>query len=417
MIQLTLSQQAQQFVSLQQQQQSSQDNTSDIEMQSTSSTNIPQLVAASGGGDKTAPSTPSAIRNRRTLSGSGQTISQHTRDRLKNMIATKKQKQQRLGSSSSSSGSQTNLAPTTTNGTSTTSASSAGTGSLTWIPPNNPETNLIQQLAAAAIQQSARHSTNTPTSTTGTSHFEPYPLPSSANVHASQMSEFQLRKVNSEPNLKMRLRARLLNKGSSPQQQQQSTTPAQPAPSLTPQSASTIPQGVNGNPFLPPSSTPQHRQLQRCDSDSLQFENLLGSPVETPLAQAVSTTQLPFPANLMIPSPSLPNLCMGLDQLQLDYTNLMLQSAFTSFLSMPSLLKTQLITNSIVEPQQVNDDQSGKCLLSAQTNVRYPFEELAPSKFAKFSTLKCKHQFYISMKKLVPWKMLHDNCKLFAKKI
>ena len=362
LIQLTLTQQAQQFATLQQQ--LSQDNTSDIEMQSTSSTNIPQLISNSSGNgnDKTAPSTPSAIRNRRTLSGSGSTISQHTRDRLKNMIATKKQKQQRLGSSGSSSGSQTNLSniqpttPLTNGGPSSSLASSAGTGSLTWIPPNNGvvESNLIQQLAAAAIHQSSRHQTSS--AATGTSHFEPYPLPSSTNSHHAQMSEFQLRKVNSEPNLKMRLRARLLNKGSSPIAQQHQSS------SQTPQSAS---QSANGNSFLPPpasSSTP-HRQLQRCDSENLQFENLICSPIETPLIQSTSTAQLPFPANLMMmPSPSLPNLCNGLDQLQIDYTNLMLQSALTSFLSMPSLLKNQLLPNSIMDPQQGNDDGSGKRL-------------------------------------------------------
>lgn len=63
----------------------------------------------------------------------------------------------------------------------------------------------------------------------------PYPHPihcptTRANIDSSTINvdstvnlsatEFQLRKVNSEPNLKMRIRARLLNKGSSPQQQQ-----------------------------------------------------------------------------------------------------------------------------------------------------------------------------------------------------
>uniref|UniRef100_A0A914Y5G1 Uncharacterized protein n=1 Tax=Panagrolaimus superbus TaxID=310955 RepID=A0A914Y5G1_9BILA len=369
-------------------------------MQSTSTSNIPQLINncsnsggnGNNGNDKTAPSTPSAVRNRRTLSGSGQTISQHTRDRLKNMIATKKQKQQRLGSSGSSSGSQTNLTQSSTtpstNGhsqaataaaaASSSMTSSAGTGSLTWIPPNNSnEPNFIQQLAAAAIQQSSRHHTSSAASSSGgASHFEPYPLPSSANHHQhqqqGQMSEFQLRKVNSEPNLKMRLRARLLNKGSSPvtqQQQQQQQASATSQTSSSAAAAVAAVASITGNPFLPPqpsssaSATSQHRHLQRCDSDSLQFDTFLGSPIETPLAPSVSTTQLPFPANLMIPSPSLPNLCNGFDQLQLDYTNLMLQSAFTSFLSMPSLLKNQLITNSIVDPQQGNDEASSSKFL------------------------------------------------------
>lgn len=55
-------------------------------------------------------------------------------------------------------------------------------------------------------------------------HFEPYYIPSTVHgLHSSTFpSDYQLRKVSSEPNLKMRLRARLLNKGSSPIQTQNS---------------------------------------------------------------------------------------------------------------------------------------------------------------------------------------------------
>lgn len=329
LIQLTLSQQAQQYANLQQQTAPIQiPNQEDVEMQPSSS-------SASANGDKTAPSTPAAIRSRRTLSGSGQTISQHTRDRLKNMIATKKQKQQRLGSTGSSSGSTSNLT------VGPQSVPTNGTGSLTWVPPNMAavsETNLIQQLAAAAQQSGSRIPAH---SVASGSHFEPYPLPSSANTNAAgQMSDFQLRKVNSEPNLKMKLRARLLNKGSSPVTHQNTQVPG------------------SGIPFI--ANQASHRTLQRCDSDSVQMDTLMRSPIDTPLVQTTSTSALPFPANLMIPSPSLPNLCNGLDQLRLDYTNLMLQSAFTSFLSMPSLLKTQLNPNSILDPLSADSASSSK---------------------------------------------------------
>ncbi|KAE9548766.1 hypothetical protein FO519_008020 [Halicephalobus sp. NKZ332] len=345
LIQLTLSQQAQQYANLQQTTPIQGSNQEDVEMQASSSSNPNSVV----NGEKTAPSTPAAVRSRRTLSGSGQTISQHTRDRLKNMIATKKQKQQRLGSSGSSSGSATNLAvgPQSTN----------GTGSLTWVPPNMAavsETNLMQQLAAAAQQSNSRIPAH---SVASSSHFEPYPLPSSANANAAgQMSDFQLRKVNSEPNLKMKLRARLLNKGSSPV--------AHPPPQ--------VPSGLQ---FLANQSG--HRQLQRCDSDSVQMETLMRSPIETPLTQTNSTSTLPFPANLMIPSPSLPNLCNGLDQLRLDYTNLMIQSAFTSFLSMPSLLKAQLNPNSILDPLSADSNSSAGEGPSTRPTVKFDTRTLS----------------------------------------
>uniref|UniRef100_A0A915CTA3 Uncharacterized protein n=1 Tax=Ditylenchus dipsaci TaxID=166011 RepID=A0A915CTA3_9BILA len=131
---------------------------------------------------KTDGSLTAASRNRRAFSGSGQTISQTTRDRLKTMIASKKQKQ-RLHSTGST-GSASNV------------SSGAAANPSTWIP----------QLEAP-----------TPRSTW---------------------------KVNSEPNMKMKLRARILNKGSSPV-----------------------------NHYYPPISSQQataanHAVLQRCDSDS-----------------------------------------------------------------------------------------------------------------------------------------------------
>ncbi|OZC05967.1 hypothetical protein X798_07056 [Onchocerca flexuosa] len=55
-------------------------------------------------------------------------------------------------------------------------------------------------------------------------HFEPYYIPSTMHaVHGTlQPSDYKLRKVNSEPNLKMRIRAKLLNKSVGPLQSQSS---------------------------------------------------------------------------------------------------------------------------------------------------------------------------------------------------
>lgn len=144
-----------------------------------------------------------ASRNRRAFSGSGQTISQHTRDRLKTMIATKKK--QRLHSASSI-GSQ---------------SSASSNSNVSWLKESGKagsDLNLITPLspgpeAVVRLLQQQKPSFPAPM----TPHFEPYPNPALMNSSAAnQLSEFQLRKVNSEPNLKMKLRARLLSKGSSP---------------------------------------------------------------------------------------------------------------------------------------------------------------------------------------------------------
>lgn len=71
-----------------------------------------------------------------------------------------------------------------------------------------------------------------------------------------------------------------------------------------------------------------------------------------------STSSLGLPANMMIPSPSLPNLCNGMDNIQIDYANLMMQASFASFLSMPSLLKNQLFQPSMMESLS---DSSASC--------------------------------------------------------
>lgn len=139
----------------------------------------------------------SASRNRRAYSGSGQTISQTTRDRLKTMIASKKQKLQ----NSCSTGSNVSL-----------NSSSTFTN---WIPPNTSKITTCElNLGTTSIaQQKNNCASNIPVTS---NHFEPYPHPSPVTSANATSSEFQLRKVNSEPNLKMRIRARLLNKGSSP---------------------------------------------------------------------------------------------------------------------------------------------------------------------------------------------------------
>jgi acetoin utilization deacetylase AcuC-like enzyme len=285
-------------------QMSSEQSVEDVEMQPAASSSTAN------------PPKDQALRSRRAFSGSGQTISQHTRDRLKTMIATKKQKQ-RL-QSTGSTGSTSNMV--------TSSAS------LTWMPPSaGSEVNL----AAHGPPQPSSASAAVATST----HFEPYPMPSATAHHAAHMSEFQLRKVNSEPNLKMRIRARLLNK---------SPVVHLPGPST-----------VAANPLQN-----NHRTLQRCDSDTVPIElfakHMALSGVENPLQQAHSTSALPFPQSLMIPSPSLPNLTNGMEQLQMDYANLMMQASLANFLSMPSLLKNPLFPpNSMLDAQQEAAGPSG----------------------------------------------------------
>lgn len=153
------------------------------------------------------PSTSGTLsaRNRRTFSGSGQTISQHTRDRLKTMIATKKK--QRLHSASSI-GSQSSINASSSSNVSWLKGDGKAGSDVNLLTPMSPGHETV-----AKLLQQQKSNLATPM----TPHFEPYPTPNVATPSVtSQLSEFQLRKVNSEPNLKMRLRARLLNKGSSP---------------------------------------------------------------------------------------------------------------------------------------------------------------------------------------------------------
>ncbi|EPB76741.1 histone deacetylase family protein [Ancylostoma ceylanicum] len=204
-------------------------------------------------------------RNASTNSTS-QTISQHTKDRLKNMIAQRNRE-----------GSQTNLAGT---------------------PPQ-------------------QHAPMSPQVNVSSPHFEPYRVPASLHtaqaVSSQPSAEYQLRKVNSEPNLKMRIRAKLLSKGSSPVQNQSTFN------------------------FT-------HPQLKRSDSETSGNGAAAGNlAMDALLTNAAATA---FPPHLIMPSPSLPNLAAPnlaqAPQLPIDLASLMAAAQLTPFLSLPSLFKTQI---------------------------------------------------------------------------
>uniref|UniRef100_A0A8R1HHD2 histone deacetylase n=1 Tax=Caenorhabditis japonica TaxID=281687 RepID=A0A8R1HHD2_CAEJA len=222
------------------------------------------------------PQTPAAPASNRKCDiprSNSTTISQLTKDRLKNMIANR---------SKGESGSQTNLL--------------ANNGS------NGGSHDNGRKLKSSNSQANV-----------SSPHFEPYRLPTSlANAHnLQQASEYQLRKVNSEPNLKMKIRAKLLSKGSSPVQHQQQ----------------------NNSQF---SFT--HPQLKRSDSETSQN-------VPFDYIQSSSQTNLP---HLMLPSPSLPNLAAAgaLHGLNLpvgaDLNAFMAVANLSPFLSLPSLLNKKL---------------------------------------------------------------------------
>uniref|UniRef100_A0A0N4ZST2 histone deacetylase n=1 Tax=Parastrongyloides trichosuri TaxID=131310 RepID=A0A0N4ZST2_PARTI len=205
-----------------------------------------------------------------------QTISQTTKDRLKNMIAIKKQKSLTENS----------------------------------IDLNNQKKNNISFQSQNRSQQ--------PVTSSG-SHFEPYPKPSTT---PQQSSEFKLRKVNSEPNLKMKIRQRLLTKNSGCH-------------------------GTQTPTYIPPT----HNQLKRSESTD---PSQLSCP-QNPhiLLNSASLSQLngtpPIPASsspfifnsTMIPSPSLPNLHDSLARELATTLNinpsLLSTQGLSAVLSMPSL--------------------------------------------------------------------------------
>ncbi|EFO97404.1 CRE-HDA-4 protein [Caenorhabditis remanei] len=219
------------------------------------------------------PAAPSSNRKCDIPRSNSTTISQLTKDRLKNMIANR---------SKGESNSQSNL-------TSHTNGNSHDNGKR--LKNSNSQMNVSSP------------------------HFEPYRLPNNySNAHTlQQASEFQLRKVNSEPNLKMKIRAKLLSKGNSPVQHIQQ----------------------NNSQF---SFT--HPQLKRSDSETSQ---------NVPLDFMQSSSQANIP-HLMLPSPSLPNLAaagafnglslpIGQD---LNVNAFMAVANLSPFLSLPSLLNKKL---------------------------------------------------------------------------
>uniref|UniRef100_A0A1I7TZ95 histone deacetylase n=2 Tax=Caenorhabditis tropicalis TaxID=1561998 RepID=A0A1I7TZ95_9PELO len=220
------------------------------------------------------PAAPSSNRKCDIPRSNSTTISQLTKDRLKNMIANR---------SKGESNSQSNLVShgSTLNG-------------------NAHENGRKLKNSNSQINVSSPH-------------FEPYKLPTSlANAHnLQQASEFQLRKVNSEPNLKMRIRAKLLSKGNSPVQHVQQTN--------------------SQFNFT-------HPQLKRSDSETSQN-------VPLDFMQSSSQTNLP---HLMLPSPSLPNLAaagaLGTFNLPVgqDLNAFMAVASLSPFLSLPSLLNKKL---------------------------------------------------------------------------
>jgi hypothetical protein len=245
--------------------------------------------------------------------------------------------------------------------------------------------------------------------------FLPYPHPAhpqrhidSSNASAGaptdvtsslSAAEFQLRKVNSEPNLKMRIRARLLNKGSSPHQQQANSAVFLPQqPHIQQQSQQRFKfkkkliKQIKIENFRPESNgaTAGGNLL---DSSAIQQRPTLDAALLLQQAahQALTGQQLTAAvasSNMMVPSPSLPNLPtgtlggigpgggkIGSDGVagstfgtgsQQDLVNLMNLQNIMHFLSMPSLLKTQLLpTTSMFDPPQSMADSSSSSSTSS----------------------------------------------------
>lgn len=81
-----------------------------------------------------------------------------------------------------------------------------------------------------------------------------------------------------------------------------------------------------------------------------------------PLTHAQSISNLPPGNNLVLPSPSLPNLTNNIEQMQLDLNNLMLQASFASFLSMPSLVQNPLYPNALLEQLMNRENATAEAL-------------------------------------------------------
>uniref|UniRef100_A0A0R3RX49 histone deacetylase n=1 Tax=Elaeophora elaphi TaxID=1147741 RepID=A0A0R3RX49_9BILA len=245
-----------------QQQQSLQDTKAAEQSSSISAVDISE-----DSDSQVSPSTKdcAGLRNKRSYSGSGQTISQLTKERLKTMIASK---MNRIRSDSSS----VSQATTSTVWTTSATSSTANSGSV-----QTP-------IAVSSL------------------HFEPYHIPSTMHaMHGTlQPSDYQLRKVSSEPNLKMRIRAKLLNKSAGPLQSQSS--------------AFTFTQRTS-------------------QSDAPMDTDFGGSTSSADSPTALLTTS----PHLLIPSPSLPNLASPA-QIPMDMSALLAQALYSPFFSMPSLI-------------------------------------------------------------------------------
>uniref|UniRef100_A0A914N924 histone deacetylase n=1 Tax=Meloidogyne incognita TaxID=6306 RepID=A0A914N924_MELIC len=266
-------------------------------------------------------------RNRRTFSGSGQTISQHTRDRLKSMIAIKKQRQ-RLHTSSST-GSSSNIA-----------AAATTSSSFNGVAPN--WTSRAIGATSESNLPSGSDTSSIPVTLVNTSHvdqrFLPYPHPTHPsrpsndctsgdssevpNFSSLSAAEFQLRKVNSEPNLKMRIRARLLNKGSSPHQQTTIPSNVPPPQAIVFPSHNAIQQRpdneLNGDSSASASAStntsssgidPAAASLLLQQAAALAAAGGGGNVATPTTTNAPHSFHLDAASNLMmVPSPSLPNL-------------------------------------------------------------------------------------------------------------
>ncbi|UMM39058.1 hypothetical protein L5515_016265 [Caenorhabditis briggsae] len=243
------------------------------------------------------PSAPTSSRKSDLPRTNSTTISQLTKDRLKNMIANR---------SKGESNSQSNLMSNVN-----------GHDNSRRLKNSNSQMNVSSP------------------------HFEPYRLPTSlANAHnLQQASEFQLRKVNSEPNLKMKIRAKLLSKGNSPVQHVQQT---------------------NNSQF---SFT--HPQLKRSDSETSNM------PID--MLPSGSHSNIP---HLMLPSPSLPNLAAATGAFQnlnlpigQDLTAFMAVANLSPFLSLPSLLNKKLELGGMTDEGDRNGFSSSASNSSLASNA------------------------------------------------
>ncbi|VIO88198.1 Histone deacetylase family protein [Brugia malayi] len=284
----TSQQQKQQQQQQQQQQKQSLHDTKTSEQTSSIST----LDISEDSDTQVSPSTKdcAGLRNKRSYSGSGQTISQLTKERLKTMITSK---MNRIRSESSNVSQATTTVWTTSAASSTTNSENIYHHTASWSSCMEGQSS--QQMHTASSVQ-------TPIALSSL-HFEPYYIPSTMHaVHGTlQPSDYQLRKVSSEPNLKMRIRAKLLNKSAGPLQSQSS------AFAFT------------------------QRTSQSGDA-----------PMDTDLGGSTSsadspTTLLAASPHLIIPSPSLPNLTSPA-QIPMDMSALLAQALYSPFFSMPSLI-------------------------------------------------------------------------------